>query len=57
MLNNQEKGPITSKQLLVKECKSTKDKLIERVNGALMDLMGLQMVMVYKQLVEAHIKQ
>ena len=57
MLNNQEKGPIMSKQLLVKECKSTKDKLTERVNGALMDLMGRQMVMVYKPLVEVHIKQ
>ena len=57
MLNNQEKGPIMSRQLLVKECKSTKDRLIERVSGVLMDLMGLQMVMVYKQLVEAHIKQ
>ena len=57
MLNNQENGPIMSRQLLVKECKSTKDRLIERVSGVLMDLMGLQMVMVYKQLVEAHIKQ
>lgn len=56
MLSNQEKGPTMSRQLLVKECRSTKDKLIERVGFAPMDLMGPLMVMEYKQLVEVHIK-
>jgi len=57
MLNNQEKGPIMNRQLLMKECKSTKDKLIERVGGYPTDLMSPLMVMVYKQLAEVRIKQ
>lgn len=57
MLSNPEKGPIMSRQLLMKECKSTRDKLIERLDGVLTDLMDLQMAMVYKLLVEVHIKQ
>lgn len=41
----------------MKECKSIKDKLIERVGGILMDLMDFLMVTVYKLLVEVYIKR
>lgn len=40
----------------MKECKSTNDRLIGRVGGLLMVLMGLLMEMVYKPLVEVHIR-
>ena len=56
MHNNQEKGPTMSKQLLMKECKSTKGKLIKKAGGHQMVRIDLQMEMAYKQLVEVHIK-
>lgn len=56
MLSNQEKGQIMNKQLSMKECRITNGRLIERVDGLKMVLMGLLMEMVYKLLVEVHIK-
>lgn len=56
MHNNQERGPIMSRQLLVRGCKNTKDRLIERVGGLPMVLTDLLMEMVYKPLAEVHIK-
>lgn len=56
MHNNQEKGPITSRRLLMRGCKSTNGRLIERVGGLPTALMDLLMEMVYKLLVEVHIK-
>lgn len=56
MHNNQEKGPIMSKRLLMRGCRSSKGRLTERVGGLPMALMDLPMEMVYKQLAEVHIK-
>lgn len=56
MLNSQEKDPTMNRRLLMKGCKITKDRLIERVGGRPMVLMGLLMEMGYKLLVEVHIK-
>lgn len=56
MHNNQEKGPIMSRRLSMRGCRSFKGRLIERVGGLLMALTDLLMEMVYKPLVEVHIK-
>lgn len=56
MHNNQEKGPNMNRQPLMKRCKSSKDRLIEKAGGLQMVLMGLLMETVYKPLAEAHIK-
>jgi hypothetical protein len=56
MLNNQEKGLTMSRQLSMRGCKSTRGRLIVRVDGLPMVLMDLQMEMVYKPLVEVHTK-
>ena len=56
MLNSREKGPIMSRQLSMKGCKSTNGRLIEKAGGLQMVLMDLLMEMVYKPLVEVHTK-
>lgn len=56
MPNNQEKGPTMSRLLLVSGCKSTRGRLIGRVGGHPMVLMDPLMEMVFKPLVEVHIK-
>lgn len=56
MPNNQERGPLMRWQLLVRGCKITKDRLIERVGGLPMVLADLLMEMVFKPLAEVHIK-
>lgn len=53
MRNNPEKDQIMNKQHLMKRCRSTKDRLIERAGMAQMALMDPQMEMAYKRLVEA----
>lgn len=56
MHNNQEKGPTMNWQILMRECKSTKGRLIEKAGCLQMVLMDLLMGMAYKQLVEVLIK-
>lgn len=53
MHNNPEKDQIMNKQHLMKRCKSTKDRLIERAGGVQMVLMDHRMEMAYRRLVEA----
>lgn len=53
MHNNPEKDQIMNKQHLMKRCRSTKDRLIERAGGVQMVLMDHQMEMAYKRSVEA----
>lgn len=52
MRNNQESGPTTSRQLLMKGCRNISDRLIGRVGGLPMVLMDLLMERVDKQLAE-----
>lgn len=56
MRNNREKGPIMSRRLLMRGCKSINGRLIERVGGLPTVLMDLLMEMVYKPLAGVLIK-